>query len=571
MKVYRKLYDAEKFDTIREYMNSAIKKYPNNKAFILKNKNNDEVTYTNITYTMFGNDIRALGTALIDIGLENKRIAIIGKNRYEWATSFVSILCGVGITVPLDKGLPEQEIISSIERANADAIIFEDEYADCMKKIQKTNSTVKEFICMNSDCNKSFKTISDLISIGNKLLDKGDTRYDKHEIDPDGIASIIFTSGTTSMSKAVLLSNRNIASNIYNINLAEKIYDTDVNMAFLPLHHTFGSTGLLLFLADGVTNVFCDGLRYIQSNLKEYKVSVFVCVPLLLEAMYKKIYAEVDKQGKTKILKFANSISHFLMKFKIDIRRKIFKQILDNLGGNLRFVISGASAIDKNVAKGFYDFGVLAVQGYGLTETSPVLTAENEKCVKFGSVGLPLPEVEIKIDTPNEEGMGEIVAKGPNVMLGYYEMEEETNKVLKDGWFYTGDLGYLDKDGFLFITGRKKNVIVLKNGKNVYPEELEVLINNLPYVAESMVFGNPKDDDLVVSVKIVYNKDYISEKYGDISENEIKNIIWKDIKKINSGLSNYKHIKNLIITDEPMIKTTTQKVKRYEEMKNIEK
>ena len=571
MKVYRKLYDAEKFDTIREYMNSAIKKYPNNKAFILKNKNNDEVTYTNITYTMFGNDIRALGTALIDIGLENKRIAIIGKNRYEWATSFVSILCGVGITVPLDKGLPEQEIISSIERAKADAIIFEDEYANCMKEIQKSNSNVKEFICMNSDCNKSFKTISDLISIGNKLLDKGDTRYDKHEIDPDGIASIIFTSGTTSMSKAVLLSNRNIASNIYNINLAEKIYDTDVNMAFLPLHHTFGSTGLLLFLADGVTNVFCDGLRYIQSNLKEYKVSVFVCVPLLLEAMYKKIYAEVDKQGKTKILKFANSISHFLMKFKIDIRRKIFKQILDNLGGNLRFVISGASAIDKNVAKGFYDFGVLAVQGYGLTETSPVLTAENEKCVKFGSVGLPLPEVEIKINNPNEEGIGEIVAKGPNVMLGYYEMEEETNKVLKDGWFYTGDLGYLDKDGFLFITGRKKNVIVLKNGKNVYPEELEVLINNLPYVAESMVFGNPKDDDLVVSVKIVYNKDYISEKYGDISENEIKNIIWKDIKKINSGLSNYKHIKNLIITDEPMIKTTTQKVKRFEEMKNIEK
>ena len=571
MKVYRKLYDAEKFDTIREYINSAIKKYPNNKAFILKNKNNDEVTYTNITYTMFGNDIKALGTALIDIGLENKRIAIIGKNRYEWAASFVSILCGVGITVPLDKGLPEQEIISSIERANADAIIFEDEYANCMKEIQKSNSNVKEFICMNSDCNKSFKTISDLISIGNKLLDKGDKRYDKHEIDPDGIASIIFTSGTTSMSKAVLLSNRNIASNIYNINLAEKIYDTDVNMAFLPLHHTFGSTGLLLFLADGVTNVFCDGLRYIQSNLKEYKVSVFVCVPLLLEAMYKKIYAEVDKQGKTKILKFANSISHFLMKFKIDIRRKIFKQILDNLGGNLRFVISGASAIDKNVAKGFYDFGVLAVQGYGLTETSPVLTAENEKCVKFGSVGLPLPEVEIKIDTPNEEGIGEIVAKGPNVMLGYYEMEEETNKVLKDGWFYTGDLGYLDKDGFLFITGRKKNVIVLKNGKNVYPEELEVLINNLPYVAESMVFGNPKDDDLVVSVKIVYNKDYISEKYGDISENEIKDIIWKDIKKINSGLSNYKHIKNLIITDEPMIKTTTQKVKRFEEMKNIEK
>jgi long-chain acyl-CoA synthetase len=571
MKVYRKLYDAEKFDTIKEYINNAIKKYTNNNAFILKNKNGKNISYTNITYEMFGQDIKSLGTALIDLGLENKKIAIIGKNRYEWASAFVSILCGVGITVPLDKGLPEQEIISSIERANADAIIFEDEYSDCMKKIQNTNSNVKEFICMNSDCNKSFKTISDLISIGNKLLEKGDTRYENHKIDPDGVASIIFTSGTTSMSKAVLLSNRNIASNIYNINLAEKIYDTDVNMAFLPLHHTFGSTGLLLFLADGVTNVFCDGLRHIQSNLKEYKVSVFVCVPLLLEAMYKKIYAEVEKQGKTKILKFANSISHFLMKLGIDIRRKVFKQILDNLGGNLRFVISGASAIDKNVAKGFYDFGILAVQGYGLTETSPVLTAENEKCVKFGSVGLPLPEIEIKIDKPNEEGIGEIVAKGPNIMLGYYEMEEETNKVLKDGWFYTGDLGYLDKDGFLFITGRKKNVIVLKNGKNIYPEELELLISNLPYVAENMVFGTPKDDDLVLSVKIVYNKEYILDKYGDISEENIKDMIWKDIKKINSGLPNYKHIKNLIVTDEPMIKTTTQKVKRFEEIKKIDK
>ena len=570
MKVYRKLYDSEKYDTIREYINRAIEKYPNNNAFILKNKNGKEVSYTNITYTMFGNDLKALGTALIDLGLESKRIAIIGKNRYEWALSFVSILCGVGITVPLDKGLPEHEIVSSLERAKVDSVIFEDEYAESMKEVQKTHPNIKEFICMNSDCGANFKTISELIDKGNSLLKRGDNRYANHEIAPNGIASIIFTSGTTSMSKAVLLSNKNIASNIYNINLAEKIYDTDVNLAFLPLHHTFGSTGLLLFLADGVTNVFCDGLRHIQENLKEYKVSVFVCVPLLLEAMYKKIYAEVDKQGKTKLLKFANSISQFLMKFGIDIRRKVFKQILDNLGGNIRFVISGASAIDKNVAKGFYDFGVLAVQGYGLTETSPVLTAENEKCVKFGSVGVPLPEVEIKIDNPNEEGIGEIVAKGPNVMLGYYKMEEETAKVLKDGWFYTGDLGYLDKDGFLFITGRKKNVIVLKNGKNIYPEEIELLVSNLPYVAESMVFGKPKNDDLVLSVKIVYNKDYISDKYGDISEDDLRDIIWKDIKKINSGLPKYKHVKNLIITDEPMVKTTTQKVKRFEEIKKIE-
>ena len=568
MKAYRKLYDAEKFDTIRDYINSAIKKYPNNNAFIIKNKNGKEISYTNVTYTMFGNDLKAFGTSLINRGLEGNKIAIIGKNRYEWILSFVATLCGVGITVPLDKGLPAQEIELSLKRAKVDAVIFEDEYSEIMKDIQK-NTKIKEFICMNSNCNKTFITIYDLIEEGKKLLEEGDIRFQNHKIEPDNIASIIFTSGTTSMSKAVMLSNKNIASNIYNINCIEKIYDTDVNMLFLPLHHTFGSTILLLALADGVTNVFCDGLRYIQSNLKEYKVSIFVCVPLLLEAMYKKIYTEVEKQGKTKVLKLANKISQLLLKFGIDIRRKVFKQILDNLGGNIRFVISGASAIDKKVAKGFHDFGILTVQGYGLTETSPVLTAENEKSIKFGSVGLPLPEVEVKINEPNEEGIGEIIAKGPNIMLGYYEMEEETSKVLKDDWFYTGDLGYIDKDGFIFITGRKKNVIVLKNGKNVYPEELELLINNLSYVSESMVFGLPKDDDLLLSVKIVYNKDYISEKYGGISEENLKNIIWKDIKNINSNLTNYKHIKNLIITDEPMIKTTTQKVKRFEEIKKI--
>ena len=571
MKVCRKLYDAKRFDTIREYINNAIKKFPNNNAFILKNRVNNAVNYTNISYTKFGEDIKAFGTALINLGLENKRIAIIGKNRYEWAIAFVSTLCGVGITVPLDKGLPEQEIALSLERSKADAVVFEDEYSEIIKNIQKGNSNIKEYICMNSNCNGTFKTVSDLISHGKELLANGNTTYDDHKINPDEVASIIFTSGTTSMSKAVLLSNRNIASNIYNINRVEKIYDTDVNMAFLPLHHTFGSTGLLLFLADGVTNVFCDGLRHIQSNLKEYKVSVFVCVPLLLEAMYKKIYAEVDKQGKTKILKIANTISRFLLKFKIDIRRKVFKQILDNLGGNIRFVISGASAIDKNVARGFYDFGILAVQGYGLTETSPVLTAESENCIKFGSVGLPLPEVEIKIDSPNEDGIGEIIAKGPNVMLGYYEMDEETSKVLKDGWFYTGDLGYVDKDGFLFITGRKKNVIVLKNGKNVYPEELELLINNLPYVSESMVFGMPKGDDLTLSAKIVYNKDYIIDKYGNINDSDLRDLVWHDIKRINASLPNYKHIKNLNLTDEPMIKTTTQKVKRFEEIKKMKK
>ena len=322
-------------------------------------------------------------------------------------------------------------------------------------------------------------------------------------------------------------------------------------------------------MSVGATTVFCDGLKHVAKNLKEYKVSVFFCVPLIIEAMHKKVMQEIKKKGKTKVVKIGRAVSRFLLKFKIDIRRKLFKDIIDGLGGNLRFVISGAAAIDKQVAIDFNDFGILTVQGYGLTETAPVLCAENEYIMRAGSIGKPLYNVEMKIDNPDEKGIGEIIAKGPNVMKGYYENEEATNKVLKDGWFYTGDLGYMDKDGYFYISGRDKNVIVLKNGKNIYPEELEILLSNLPYVSENFVFGLPKNDDLLLSAKIVYNKEYVNENYPNTSEEELKETIWKDIKEINKKLTNYKHIKNIIITDEPMIKTTTNKVKRKEEMKKI--
>lgn len=561
----KKINEAEKFETIREYINRAIEKYSNNNAFIIKKQKHD---YKYVTYKQFGEDINNLGTGLLSLGLENKRIAIIGKNSYEWALSYISILCGVGVTIPLDKGLQENEIIMSLERSKADAVIFEDTYLETIKKIKRdTNSQIKHFICMKSL--EEFESLENLIEEGKKLVKSGDDSFKNHTINPEEMATIIFTSGTTSMSKAVMLSNKNIASNIYDMTMVETIYSTDVNMAFLPFHHTFGSTGLLLFLSRGATNVFCDGLRHIQENLKEYKVTSFVCVPLLLEAMYKKIMSEVEKQGKTKLIKIGTKVSNFLLKLRIDIRRKLFKGVLKGLGGKLRFIVSGASAIDRKVAEGFNNFGILTVQGYGLTECSPVLVAENEENIRYGSIGKPMINIDIKIDNPNEEGIGEIVAKGPNVMLGYYEMPEETKKVLKDEWFYTGDLGYIDKDGYVFITGRKKNVIVLKNGKNIYPEELEQLIANLPYVAENMVFGKEHNDDLLLSVKIVYNKEYVQEKYPDISEEELKAIIWKDIKEINKTFPKHKYIKNLIITDKPMIKTTTQKVKRYEEMKKM--
>lgn len=561
MKKIQRLYKEEKYKDIKDLLEKFVNRFKNNLAFKLKKKNE----YEEITYERFKNDIDSLQMGFISKGIKNKRIAVIGPNSYEWALTYFATLCSNNVLVPLDKGLPEGEIESLLQRSSADVVVFDEKYCYVMNKFKNEKTTnVSNFICMKKT--EEFEYFNEFLEKGKQLISQGNTEYKNIQIDAEKMSIIIFTSGTTSISKAVMLSHKNIVENITALNVVEKVYETDVNLAFLPFHHAFGSTGLLFFLSNGACNVFCDGLKYIQKNIVEYKVSVFVCVPLLIESMYKKIMLEIDKQGKTKTVKFGLKLSKFLLKFGIDIRRKIFKPILDQLGGNIRFIVSGAAAIDKKVAEAFNDFGILTVQGYGLTETSPVLIAENEKCIKYGSVGVPLYNVEIKIDNPNEEGIGEIIAKGPNVMLGYYENEEATKEVLKDGWFYTGDLGKMDKDGYIYITGRKKNVIVLKNGKNVYPEELEILINNLPYVSESLVYGMEKDDDLVVSTKIVYNKDYIKHKYKDITQEELHEIVWKDIKEINKGLTTYKYIKHLVLTDEPMQKTTTAKIKRYKEI-----
>ena len=568
------IYESKEYNNIREVLDNAFTNYPDNVAFKLKETNGKQVTYKEIKYKDFQNDINALGTALINLGLKDKRVAIISKNRYEWILSYVSVLNGTGIAVPLDKGLPEEETESSLQRSYAEAIIFANDYMDTMKKFKASGTTdVTKFICMDqiSDEEKQagFLYLGDLIEEGSKLVENGNREFIDAKIDDNKMSIILFTSGTTSKSKAVMLSHRNIASNISAMNRVENFLSTDVNMAFLPFHHTFGSTGILIFLNHGCTNVFCDGIRHIQANMKEYKVSIFVCVPLLIESMYKKIDKEIKKQGKDKLIKFVTPISNFLLKFGIDIRRKVFKSVIDNLGGALREIISGASGLDPKVAKAFNDFGILTIQGYGLTETSPVLAAENENCIRYGSIGFPMSGVTLKVDNPNEQGIGELIAKGPNVMLGYYENEEATNEVMEDGYFCTGDIGRIDSDGFIYITGRSKNVIVTQNGKNIYPEELETLVGKLPYVDECMVFGYPKEDDLVISVKIVYNKDYVKDNFAGFTQEQLKEKIWEDIKEINGGLTNYKHMKKLIITDEPMIKTSTAKIKRHEEMSKI--
>lgn len=554
------------YKNVKEIIKDAVSKYPDCVAFTIKNKNGKNVSYKKITYKELNEDINAFGTALLSIGLKGKRVAIIGKNRYEWILSYVTILNGVGIAIPLDKGLPEQEIITSLQRSKADVIIFEENMADLMKKIKDENTTnLKTFILMDNIEKYDFLNIPKLIEKGKEEVKKGNKEYIDAEIDNNKMSVILFTSGTTSLAKAVMISHRNIASNVAALRYEQPFCSTDTNIAFLPFHHMYGSTCILLMISAGVNNVFCDGLRHIQENLKEYKVSVFVCVPLILEAMHKKIMNTIDKTGQRKKFEFGKKLSQALLKVGIDIRRKIFKTVLDELGGEVRAVISGAAALNKQVAEDFNAFGIYTVEGYGLTETAPVVAGENIHTMGHNSVGKPLCNVEVKIEDPNEEGIGEIAVKGPNVMLGYYENEEDTKAVLKDGWFYTGDLGYYNKKGYLCIAGRQKSVIVLKNGKNIYPEEIETLINTLPYVEESMVFGYPKGDDLIISAKIVYNKEY----FKNTSKEDIEDKVWKDIKNINKELTIFKHIKKTIVTDEPMIKTTTAKVKRFEEIKKI--
>lgn len=563
---------VQEFKDIKELIYNSAKIYANNIAFIVKHQEGKNKTYENITYKMLLGHINALGTKLYSIGLKNKRIAILGRNRYEWALGHLTTLLGGIVSIPLDKDLQIDELENSLIRSKADAIYFDEKYIEKIEEIKSRNTTnVKKYICMSKMA--GYDDIYSLKEEGQKLLEEGNKEYISAKIDENAMNILLFTSGTTSKSKAVMLSQKNIASNIYAMQRVEDIRSTDSNLAFLPMHHIFGSTCLIMMLACGVRTSFPDGLRYVAQNLKEYEVSVFVGVPLLVEAIYNKVVKEIDKQGKTQLIKNAIRVSNFLLKFHIDIRRKLFKQIIDQLGGKMRFVISGGAPLDPKIQKGFIDLGIDMVQGYGLTETSPVIAAENMYKSRTGSIGIPMENVTIEIVNKDDNGIGELRAKGPNVMLGYYENEEETKNVLKDGWFYTGDLGYIDKDGFIFITGRQKNMIVLKNGKKIFPEEIETLVNRIDLVEECMVFGMPDEkdkNDVKLSVKVVYNKDEVKQKYGDISFEEIRDIIWDRIKnEVNTTVPRYKHIMNIILTDKELIKTTTKKVKRNEELKEI--
>ena len=569
----RKVYEPRIVKNYREMIEYSVKNYADKIAYKYK-KNGDlkHVEYVEKTYEQVGRDIKAFATELLNKGLEHRKIVLIGNNRYEWCISYLAVTSANMIIVPLDKALPDNEIENLVTRSEADVAIFDKKYIDVMKKLKKdTNVNLKMLICMDNIKDNEVEKFSQLLQKGEELLKNGDNRYEKVEVNPDKMSIMLFTSGTTNLPKAVMLSQKNVCANLSDFASWVKLYPTDTLLSFLPIHHTFECTVTFLYgFYSGCTVAFCDGLKYIDNNLAEYKVSVFVAVPLVLETMYKKIQKAIQDQGKEKLIHMMIKLSNGLLKCKIDLRKVIFKQILDNLGGNIRLVLYGSAPMSKETIVGFNNFGIALVQGYGLTETSPVIAAESDKEKRPGAVGLALPSLNVKIDNPDENGEGEILVKGPSVMMGYYHNEEENKKAFIDGWFRTGDYGYMTEDGFIYVTGRKKDIIVLRNGKNVYPQEIEFLINKLPYVTESLVYQREKDKtDTMLCAKIVYDKDIIKESFGEKTEKEYKDNIWEEIKEINKQLPVFKHIKKITITTEPLIKTTTQKVKRYEELKKV--
>ncbi len=567
-------YEVREVKNLKELLNQTVDLYGDNPAFKFKKrmyKKDEKVEFNIITYKEFKNEIDYFGTALNSMGLQEERIALISKNRYEWTSVYYAVTTGNKVIVPLDKALPDNEIISLAGRSEAKAIVFEEKYLEVIKKIKEEKlSQIEYFICFDFEEDKDgILSYKKLLEKGKELLEKGDRSHLDAEIDEDKTSIMLFTSGTTAMSKAVMLSQKNICANVMDLARIIKFDSNDSMLALLPFHHAFQSIINQMVVYIGGWIAFCDGLKYIQQNLCEYKPTVIVCVPLIMESIYKRIMKTVEKEGKTKLVNRMIKFTNILDKVHINLKRKVFKEIHEAIGGNVRLVVVGAAAMDPNLINSLNGLGIRLAQGYGLTETSPVVAVEGDKTQKVGTVGKALPSLEVKIDSPDEKGIGEIWVKGPSVMIGYYNNNEATEDVMSGEWFKTGDLGYLENE-YLHITGRKKNVIVQKNGKNIFPEELETLISYIPGVKESIVYGKPtRDNDLDVCVKIVYDKEAIKDIIGYVSEDEIYKLMKKHIADINKNMPPYKHIREIIITDEELIKTTTAKVKRHEEIAKI--
>lgn len=562
LKVYmeKHYFKRNDFSTLKEMLYFVGTEYANKTAFVLKDKSGYPY---NVSYFNFVRDVESIGISLINGGFLNKKIAIIGKNSYKWAVSYLAA-CIVGVVVPIDKELQAHDVINFLNVSDTSVILGD---SNNLRKIYDNKSDIDHEISFinfdlktNNDCFLGFDAFR---NSGLYNLDNDINPFRNIKINPNEMRFLLFTSGTTGNSKGVCLSHKNICSNIFSVGSIVKVDTSTSILSILPIHHTYECTlGFLLVISSGGSIAFCDGLRYISKNLEEYKPNIILSVPLLLEKVHAKIMKALSDSLPEK---YFNTGKHVMDSVPFFMKPIIRKKILKSLGGNLRKIIVGASAIDADLLVSFEKFGILVLSGYGLTECSPLVSGNNDFAHNFKSAGLPIPNVEFIIDSPNDDGIGEILVKGPNVMIGYYKNEVATNDTFKNGYLKTGDLGFIDEKGYLYITGRCKSVIITKNGENVYPEELEEMLNKNDVISESLVTGDfdSKSKDTVVRAQIIPNFDFIKEKFKKPSKEDISGLINSAIKTVNSKLPNFKHIKNFTIRDKEFEKTTTQKIKRF--------
>ena len=528
----------------------------------------NDTTIPRVTYSSLAKNIFKLGTALKKLGIkERTHIAVIGENRVQWGISYLTCACFNFVVVPIDKNLSTNEILNVIHESDAEAVIFSEQFEAVFREKHSSLLKVKHYISMDStDSGNHFYSMMELIQHSH-----GCSVDELPKIDSKEMSVIIFTSGTLGRAKGVMLSQHNIAQNLTAMLSVFFMYPEDRFLSVLPMHHTYEcNCGMLCPLYAGSSIHFARSLKTVVDDLQRVKATILLGVPLLYDKMFKRIHKGIrEKKAVSAILdpliKLTDTAQNFGWK---GAKKTIFKEIHHKFGGSIRSFIAGGAAPDPLVAKGLRDLGFNFIQGYGLTETSPILALNTPSNFKDDAAGLPLPGVEISIHQPNGDGIGEVYAKGPNVMLGYYKNPAATAEVFDDTWFKTGDLGFIDHDGFLHISGRKKNVIISKSGKNVFPEEIEDVLNRSPYILESLVYG--EDDtkhDEIIAAQIVVDAEamieYSESKGKQITNELIHSIISDEIKKANKQLSSYKQIRKFVIRDQEFQKTTTQKIKRF--------
>ena len=553
-----KTYNVTEFKDIKEMLETRAITHKNNIAFYQKDNNK---VFQTITYDQLKKDVDALGTALLDMGLKGKKIAIIGKNSYEWAISYLATICGVGIVVPLDKQLADNEIKNCVQRVDLDTIIYAKDFEDRLKNMDN-EVNIKNYISMDD----GELTISNLIVKGKKLIAEGNNEFINSKINNEELASLLFTSGTTSASKIVMLSHKNMMSNVKMGQMMVKVDETDILFSVLPLSHTLECTCVLLYpLASGAAIAYGDNILNLSKDIKEIKPTAMMIVPRLAEVFYEKIIAGIEKQNKVKKVNIAIKATNILGKYGLSLKRKVFKEIHEQFGGNLKLLMMGGAPVNPKISKYFREIGIKALQGYGLTECAPLVTLNSDTLFADDSAGLAVPGSDVIIINPDESGIGEIAVKGPQVMLGYYGDEKATSNVIKDGYLHTGDLGKFDKKGFLRISGRSKNVIVTSNGKNIFPEELEALINENTMIKESIVYESKNSNNRGLLTAEVVVADEIKQRMDEHPEakEEIRKILLNYLSEVNKKLSEYKQIHDLKIRLTDFEKTSTLKIKRF--------